>query len=141
MADIFTKEKRSEIMRRIHSEGTNPEIRVRKFLFDRGLRYRLHSNELPGKPDLVFKKYKTAVFVHGCFWHGHACKIGSGVRRPKTNYEYWNKKIENNIRRDKENDIKLRELCWQVIKVWECQTVSEDSLETIFYPLLEMKNN
>ena len=83
----------------------------------------------------------TAIFVHGCFWHGHACKIGSGKRRPKENYEYWNKKIENNILRDKENEAKLAELGWKVIKVWECQSMSEESLSTVLGPLFELEED
>lgn len=88
MADIFSKEKRSKIMSRIRYKDTKPEIIVRKFLFSKGFRYRLYRNDLPGKPDLVLPKYRTVVFVHGCFWHGHPCKIGSGKRRPKSNKSY-----------------------------------------------------
>ena len=83
MADIFSKEKRSEIMSKIRYKYTKPEIIVRKLLFSKGFRYRLHRNNLPGKPDLVLPKHKTVVFVHGCFWHGHPCKIGSSSGKIK----------------------------------------------------------
>ena len=141
MADIFTPQKRSEVMRRIHAEDTRPEIRVRRFLSQHGLHYRLHSKHLPGKPDIVLSKRMTVIFVHGCFWHGHACKIGSGKRRPKDNCEYWNAKIEKNILRDKENEVKLSELGWKVIKVWECQSMSEESLSAVLGPLFESEEN
>ena len=128
MVDIFTKEKRSEVMGRIHSKNTSPEIRVRKYLHSHGFRYRLYKNNMPGKPDLVLAKYKTVVFVNGCFWHGHDCKIGSGSRKPQANSEYWEGKIDNNMQRDKYNHIKLGDIGWNVIVIWECQTLSEDSL-------------
>lgn len=137
MSDIFTPQRRSEIMRRIRSEHTGPEISVRKFLSRRGVRYRLHSRHLPGKPDIVSRKRMTVVLVHGCFWHGHDCRIGSGRRRPKENHEYWNAKIESNIRRDRETEAKLSELGWTVIKVWECQSASEEALSMMLSPLFE----
>ena len=90
MTDIFSKEKRSEVMRKITSKNTKPEIIVRKFLSSYGVKYRLHRKDLPGKPDISIKKYMTAIFIHGCFWHSHSCKIGSGNRKPKSNQEYWN---------------------------------------------------
>jgi DNA mismatch endonuclease, patch repair protein len=136
MADIFTKDKRSDIMSRIHSKDTSPEIRVRKYLYAHGFRYRLHKKDLPGKPDLVLSKYKMAVFVNGCFWHGHDCKIGSGSRRPQVNYEYWNRKIEGNMQRDRQHDIQLKEQGWDTLIVWECQTSSEASLHQSLAPLL-----
>lgn len=107
MTDIFSKEERSKIMGKIKSEDTKPELAVRKFLFSHGFRYRLHRKDLPGRPDIVLPKYKTVIFVNGCFWHGHGCKIGSGKRKPKTNIGYWIPKIEKNIERDKENYAKL----------------------------------
>jgi DNA mismatch endonuclease (patch repair protein) len=140
MPDNFTTEKRSEIMRQIHSENTSPEVRVRKFLYKRGLHYRINVKSLIGKPDIVIRKQMTVIFVHGCFWHGHSCKIGSGNRIPKQNHEYWNKKIEGNIKRDKENEVKLKKLGWNVIKVWECQSISEQSLSSLLGSLFNMKN-
>lgn len=121
MADKFTPEQRSSIMKKVHSTNTTPEIKVRKLLHSLGYRFRLHRVDLPGKPDIVLPKYKTVIFVNGCFWHGcpncrHA-KI-----RPKTHSEYWNKKLDRNIQRDKENYSKLEQIGWNVIVVWECET-------------------
>jgi DNA mismatch endonuclease, patch repair protein len=115
LADIFTKEKRSKIMSSITGKETEPEILVRKFLFSQGLRYRKNVDSLPGKPDIVLKKFKTAIFVHGCFWHGHAkCKKSA---LPKTNSTFWEKKICNNMERDKKNYLELRRLNWHVIVI------------------------
>lgn len=110
---------RSAIMRAVRGKDTKPELIVRRFLHKQGYRYRLHDNNLPGKPDLVFKKFKKVIFINGCFWHGHDCK--RGARIPKTNTEYWKKKIENNIRRDRQNMEKLVELGWSYLVVWECE--------------------
>ena len=105
MADTVSKEKRSEIMSHVTGKETKPEIIVRKYLFARGLRYRKNVKRLPGTPDIVFPKYKTAVFVNGCFWHGHkGCKYS---HLPSSNFEYWEKKIADNIERDER---KKREL-------------------------------
>ena len=117
--DVFSKEKRSEVMRAVKGRDTKPEIALRKKLFALGLRYRLNVKELPGKPDLVFPKHKTVVFVHGCFWHGHNCKRGR--RQPKQNAEYWIEKIARNKARDKKNAAELKKLGWRVIAVWECE--------------------
>lgn len=103
MADTVLPEKRSEIMRSIRSKNTAPEKFVRKVLFSKGLRFRIHRKDLPGNPDIVLPKYKTVIFVDGCFWHGHSCKLGSGNRIPKTNSSYWNQKIEKNKLRAKTN--------------------------------------
>src|SRR5687768_11437646 len=92
--DVFTKARRSEIMRRITDKDTQPEMAVRRLLHRMGYRFRLHRKDLPGNPDVVLPRWKTAVFVHGCFWHGHDCKKGSGNRRPKSNTAYWNTKID-----------------------------------------------
>lgn len=108
-------------MSKVHSSNTTPEIRVRKLLHSVGYRFRLHRSELPGKPDIVLPKYKTVIFVHGCFWHGcptcHHAQI-----RPKSNSDYWNKKLDRNMQRDKENYSALNELGWHVLVVWECET-------------------
>lgn len=117
--DVFTKEKRSEVMRAVKGRDTKPEVALRKKLHALGFRYRLNVEDLPGKPDLVFPKYKTAVFVHGCFWHGHRCKRGS--RQPKQNADYWKEKIARNKARDKKNAKELEKLGWRVITVWECE--------------------
>ena len=117
--DTFSAKKRSEIMRAVKGRDTKPEIALRKKLFSRGLRYRLNVKDLPGKPDLVFPKHKTVVFVHGCFWHGHSCKRGN--RQPKQNADYWKDKITRNKARDQKNAAALKKLGWRVITVWECE--------------------
>lgn len=126
MVDTFTKEARSQIMARIRSKNTKPELQLRKALFALGLRYRLHSAQLPGCPDLVFQKYKTVVFVHGCFWHWHGCKRS---RIPETNTDYWRKKIARNQARDREHVKALGALGWRVLIVWEC-TLKAHILDT-----------
>lgn len=138
MADIFTEAKRSETMSKIRSRNTKPEVRVRRFLFSRGLRYRLYSDELPGHPDIIFSKQRVVIFVNGCFWHGHPCKIGSGDRRPKTRVEYWERKIDGNIKRDKQNVAKLIEAGWKPLVIWECETQSEEKLIQKLSPVIEM---
>ena len=119
MADIKSKVDRSSNMAAIKGEDTKPEMIVRKYLFSKGLRYRLHIRSLPGNPDIFLPKYKTVVFINGCFWHGHeGCKY---YRLPKSNVEFWETKITNNINRDFLNEIKLKELGWRVIRIWECE--------------------
>jgi len=105
-------------MRAVKSKDTKPEIQLRKALHALGYRYRLNVNDLPGKPDLVFPKHQTIIFVHGCFWHGHSCKRGQ--RMPKTNADYWREKIARNKARDRKNKKTLESLGWNVITVWEC---------------------
>lgn len=122
--DVFTKEKRSEVMRAVKGKDTKPEVALRKALFALGYRYRLNVKDLPGKPDLVFPKHRAVIFVHGCFWHGHNCK--RGAREPKSNVDYWREKIARNKRRDKMNAAALRKLGWRVITVWECELKSLD---------------
>lgn len=105
-------------MSRIRSKNTKPELAVRKYLYARGFRYRLHDSRLPGKPDIVLRKYKTAIFVHGCFWHSHEnCRYAV---MPKSNNEYWTKKISGNVARDQDAGLKLSELGWKQIMLWEC---------------------
>ena len=119
MADIMTPEQRSRCMAAIKGKDTKPEMIVRKYLFSRGLRFRVQVRKLPGKPDIVLPKYKTAIFVNGCFWHGHeGCKY---FRLPKSNVEFWKEKIERNIERDKESMQALFDLGWKVVRVWECE--------------------
>lgn len=98
MTDIYSKNKRSKIMSKISGKETKYEILVRKFLFEKGFRYRKNDKRLPGRPDIVLPKYKTIIFVHGCFWHGHYCKA---AKLPETNKEFWENKINSNIERDK----------------------------------------
>lgn len=119
MKDKFSKEKRSEIMSKIKKTNTKPEMIVRKFLFSQGLRYRIHNKKLIGNPDIVLPKYKTIIFVNGCFWHAHNnCKLN---RMPKSNTDYWIPKILRNVERDETNRVELEKLGWNVITVWECE--------------------
>jgi DNA mismatch endonuclease, patch repair protein len=126
MADVFSKEKRSEVMSRIRATNTKPELIVRKFLFSKGLRFRLHQKKLPGNPDIVLKKYNTVIFIHGCFWHGHTsskCKI---KRMPKSNISFWENKILTNQNRDKKNHRILKRDGWRIITIWECDLRSKN---------------
>jgi DNA mismatch endonuclease (patch repair protein) len=119
MTDVHSKETRSYNMSRIRSKDTKPELLVRKYLFSKGFRYRLHEKKLPGKPDLVLTKYKTVIFVHGCFWHSHQnCKYAV---IPKSNLEYWQNKISKNQSRDSVNEDQLAKLGWKIIVIWECE--------------------
>ena len=118
MADTKTPAERSENMSRIRSINTKPEEIVRKYLFKHGFRYRKNDRRYPGKPDIVLPKYRTVIFVNGCFWHMHGC---SRSRLPRSNLEYWIPKIERNIERDAENKQKLEVDGWNVIVVWECE--------------------
>ncbi len=119
MADVHSKEQRSYNMSKIKSKDTKPEILVRQFLFKNGLRYRLHVKDLPGKPDIVLPKYKAAIFVNGCFWHGHSeCRY---YVVPKTRTEWWLTKINKNIDNDRLAFEKLKQAGWKVLQVWECE--------------------
>ena len=119
MTDVHNKKTRSYNMSMIRSKDTKPEIIVRKFLFGNGFRYKLHDKMLPGKPDLVFPKYKTVVFIHGCFWHGHeGCKY---FVVPKTRKKWWLEKINRNKQLDTENFRKLKKLGWKILTVFECK--------------------
>lgn len=110
-------------MKAVRREDTAPEIVVRRLLHAQGYRYRLHAKELPGKPDIVFRLRRSAIFVHGCFWHGHSCQKG---RRPNSRTEYWGAKIERNMARDADRIERLRLNGWQVLVVWECETRKRD---------------
>ena len=115
----MTAEQRSRCMAAVKGKDTKPEMIVRKYLFSRGLRFRVQVRKLPGTPDIVLPKYKTAIFVNGCFWHGHeGCKY---FRLPKSNVEFWKEKIERNIERDRESMQALFDLGWKVVRVWECE--------------------
>jgi DNA mismatch endonuclease (patch repair protein) len=119
MTDVHDKEIRSYNMSRIRSKDTKPEILVRKYLFNKGFRYRLNVKSLPGTPDIVLPKFKTAIFIHGCFWHGHAnCKY---YVLPKTREEWWFNKITHNKTLDVENSAKLMSLGWNVLVIFECE--------------------
>ena len=134
MADNHSKEVRSMNMSHIRSDNSKPEERVRKYLFSKGLRYRKHVKDLPGKPDIVLRKYKTVVFVNGCFWHRHEC---GKFHWPKSNTEYWYKKINNNAERDKRNIAALRTMGWKVLIIWGCELQKSNAEEN----LLKLYNN
>ena|SRR5271165_1490625 len=118
--DRITEERRSENMRRIRSKDTAPELIVRRLVHSIGFRYRLHDHKLPGRPDLVFRRLKRVIQVHGCFWHGHEGCPGGHL--PTTRREYWEPKLERNKARDEENKKRLRELGWRSLTIWECET-------------------
>lgn len=127
MSDIFSQKKRSEIMSRIRATETKPEKIVRKFLFSKGFRFRKNSKSLPGKPDVVLAKYKTVIFIHGCFWHGHKnCKA---AKLPSTRKKFWTDKISGNKMRDRKIYNQLKKLDWQVITVWQCQIKNKNKKE------------
>lgn len=151
--DRLTPQQRHENMAAIHSKGTKPEMIVRRGLWARGFRYRLNHKRLPGHPDLVLRKYKTCIFVNGCFWHGHGVALpqmsdGSGqmedvvnsecCKIPKTNREFWVGKIQRNKQRDKEEQRKLAQMGWHCITIWECElkpTKREETLDSIAFTL------
>jgi len=142
MSDIFSNPKRSEIMSKISGKDTKPEISVRKYLFSKGFRYRKNVKELLGKPDIVLPKYKTIIFIHGCFWHGHeGCKKSA---LPATNLEFWKDKLQKNKERDKSNILKLQESGWKVIVVWQCElknsTVRNNRLEKLIVEIASRNN-
>jgi DNA mismatch endonuclease (patch repair protein) len=132
MADVHSKETRSYNMSRIKGKNTKPEMLVRKFLHANGFRYKLHDKSLPGKPDIVLPKYKTVIFVHGCFWHGHKnCKF---FVVPKTRTDWWLNKINGNIVNDTKANKELRKAGWKIINVWECDLKKDkmkDALESL----------
>jgi DNA mismatch endonuclease (patch repair protein) len=118
MADRVSREQRSRMMAAVHNANTSPELYVRRRLFANGFRYRLHQKYLAGRPDIVLARFRTVVFVHGCFWHGHSCRR---AKRPTTNIEFWNTKIGGNIVRDRRNVLALKAAGWSTIVIWECQ--------------------
>ena len=133
MADVFDKQKRSQIMAQVRAKDTKPEMVVRRALHSAGFRFRLHCRQLPGTPDIVMRKYRTIVQVRGCFWHGHSCDAG---RLPSSNRGYWEKKILRNIERDRRNDRLLRSMGWHVFVVWECRLSNQSKRETALRALL-----
>lgn len=134
MSDIFSFQKRSDIMSKIGGKNTKPEILVRKFLFSKGFRYRINVKTLPGKPDIVLPKYKTVIFVNGCFWHGHNCKKGNLL---SSNIDFWRGKISNNKLRDDKNSDLLIKLGWKVIIIWQCEISKIENRIKILNKLLE----
>jgi DNA mismatch endonuclease (patch repair protein) len=134
MTDVFTAEKRSAVMARVKARDTKPELAVRRMLWRLGARYRLDRKDLPGRPDIVMPGRKLAVFVHGCFWHGHTC--ARGARVPKANRDYWTGKIGRNRARDIDTRAKLEALGWRVEVVWECDLKDAEALERRLAALL-----
>ena len=126
MSDVFSPEKRSLVMRSVRSRDTAPELKLRKLLTRMGLRYRLHRADLPGRPDVVLASRRAAVFVHGCFWHGHDC--ARGARAPKANADYWQGKIARNRARDAASLQALTLQGWRPLVVWECEFRDPDAL-------------
>ena len=138
MVDNLTPEKRTEVMKSIISEGTKPELVLRKFLFSQGFRYRKNYKKLPGRPDIVFIKKKIAIFVHGCFWHQHKnCKI---TNKPRSNTLFWKEKFAKNLERDKRNQKDLREMGWNTIVIWECEILDTNRKTRNLSPILNRLN-
>ena len=130
MTDFLSKERRSALMSRVRNRGTAAERQVRQAVWRAGFRYRLNVRKLPGIPDLALPRYRTAVLVQGCFWHGHDCR--KGQRRPASNQDFWNRKLDGNIARDAANRAKLQALGWTVFIVWECR-IQEDTAALLQY--------
>lgn len=133
--DTISREQRSRTMSRIRSKNTKPEMLVRRFLYANGFRYRVNVRTLPGSPDIVLKKFRTVIFIHGCFWHSHSCQQG---RLPQTNVDFWTRKLTRNKERDSDVREKLRQLGWKTMIVWECQlkpAVRQQTLQEVVYLL------
>jgi DNA mismatch endonuclease (patch repair protein) len=135
VTDVYSPEKRSAVMRRVKGRNTTPELAVRKALTALGARYRLHRKDLPGKPDIVMPGRRLALFVHGCFWHGHDC--ARGARVPKQNRDYWVDKVARNRARDAANREALAALGWRVETLWECDLKDPEVLRARLVALLE----
>ena len=121
-----TAEARSRVMRAVKSKNTAPEILVRQILYSEGFRYRLHPSDLPGHPDIIFRNRKKAIFVHGCFWHGHTCP--RGARSSKNNAEYWNEKVARNRKRDQQTLERMDALGWKPMVIWECELKDQEAI-------------
>jgi DNA mismatch endonuclease (patch repair protein) len=135
LSDVFDPEKRSAVMRRVKGRDTTPERTVRRLLTKLGARYRLHRKDLPGNPDIVMPGRRLAVFVHGCFWHGHDC--ARGARVPKANREYWTAKVARNVARDARTREALTAGGWRVETVWECELKDEAAVSGRLKALLD----
>lgn len=133
--DVYDAAKRSAVMARIKSKNTQPELLIRKILTQLGARYRLHRKDLPGSPDVAMPGRRLAIFVHGCFWHGHDCARGS--RAPKTNRDYWLAKVARNTARDARNVIDLTSAGWRVETIWECEMKDREGLTRRLSALLD----
>lgn len=133
MVDTRTPEQRRRIMQSVGTKDTGPEMTVRRLLHRLGYRYRLHPKHLPGRPDIALPGRRKAIFVHGCFWHGHECQKG---RAPKSKLDYWGPKLDANRERDARKEAELRALGWDVGTVWQCEIGDEEKLETALVGLL-----
>lgn len=132
MADNLTAQERSEIMKRVISKGTRPELTIRKIVWGLGYRYRLNVNGIPGKPDIVFKSRKKAIFVNGCFWHRHpGCAL---TRTPKSNTEFWTKKFATTIKTDQRNYEELTRMGWKYLIIWECE-IKKSNMECLTHKI------
>jgi len=127
MSDIYDRQTRSKVMACIRKADTRPELAVRRLLHRLGFRFRLHQRNLPGTPDVVLPRYRTVIFVQGCFWHQHSCALG---KVPRSNREYWLPKLKRNRARDADNIRRLRALEWRVIVLWECEVANQSRLQT-----------
>jgi len=135
MTDVYNSEKRSEIMARVRATGSKPELIVRQVAHGLGYRFRLHRPDLPGKPDIVFPRYRRVIFVHGCFWHGH--KGCAKAKRPSSNRAFWDRKLSRNLERDCENAVVLRRAGWKVLVIWGCETQDRERLAARISRFLE----
>lgn len=136
MADTITPEQRSALMSRIRSTNTKPEVAVRSLVHRLGYRFRLHRRDLPGTPDIVLPRHRKIILIHGCFWHGHHCKLAS---KPKSNGEYWSAKIISNKARDAKNLAALLAANWRVLEIWECEVRRNDGLEEKVKDFLQLE--
>lgn len=132
--DKLSPTERSRVMSAVHGKDTAPELKVRRMLHALGFRYRLHRKDLPGSPDIVLPKYRTCIFVNGCFWHQHPrCKRAI---RPTSNIDFWERKLLGNVERDKRNYLALKDLGWKVLIIWECKTINVEALKRDIIKLL-----
>jgi len=128
LVDVVDKKTRSRMMSGIRGKNTRPEIAVRRYLHAHGFRFRLHRKDLPGKPDVVLPKYRTAIFVHGCYWHRHdGCKYAT---TPSSNREFWQRKFRENVERDRRDQARLADAGWNVLVIWECQ-IDENHMDEL----------
>ncbi|WP_313073334.1 very short patch repair endonuclease [Melaminivora sp.] len=134
--DTLSPDARSRLMSRIKGKNTKPEMAVRSAAHSLGLRFRLHDKHLPGCPDLVLPKHRTVIFVHGCFWHRHGCKLASN---PKSRQDYWGPKFERNVRRDAEHRAALEAAGWRVAVIWECEARAPDALQARLIELFGLR--
>jgi DNA mismatch endonuclease (patch repair protein) len=138
MADTRTKEQRSNIMKSVGSRDTGPELTVRRLLYRLGYRYRLHRRDLPGRPDIVFPTRRKAIFIHGCFWHGHNCDKG---KLPKSRAEYWTAKIKMNRDRDARAIVRLEDAGWRTLLIWQCELKGLDAIGRVLSEFLGPPGN